>query len=252
MSSSSGHRSCDTYLNDSLCGLSVCRACHHASMGILPGILQTLFCCLVGKIRFPSPSFMGTLPQPNRGDLLYFGLGEITSALSSILGRSKLSMLYPVTKSGSCSLTRAVSPSMISLSSPLNWCSERFPARSITAAAHSIRLVAILVSRSKEKVTKGAGKGSVLDSPSRLQETIMSTGYIPDPPSLTTFSSAKDGSVLELFFTASGALSPAQRTSPVALMWGPRSRSNIRRFWNGISALVISQLSSFLRRFLTE
>ncbi len=141
---------------------------------------------------------------------------------------------------------------MISLSSPLNWCSERFPARSITAAAHSIRLVAILVSRSKEKVTKGAGKGSVLDNPSRLQETIMSTGYIPDPPSFTTFSSAKDGSVLELFFTASGALSPAQRTSPVALMWGPRSRSNIRRFWNGISALVISQLSSFLRRFLTE
>ena len=184
-------------------------------MGILPGILQTLFLCLVGKIRFPSPSFMGTLPQPNRGDLLYFGLGEITSALSCILGRSKLSMLYPVMKSGSCSLTRAVSPSIISLSSPLNWCSERFPARSITGRAQSIRFVAILVSRSKEKVTKGAGKGSVLDNPSRLQETIMSTGYIPDPPSFNTISSAKDGSVLELFFTESGALSPAQRTSPV-------------------------------------
>ena len=93
ISSSSGQRSCETYLRDSLWGLRVCRACHQASIGILPGILQTLFCCLVGNILLLSPSFIGTLPQPNRGDLLYFGLGQITSALSSILGRSKLSML---------------------------------------------------------------------------------------------------------------------------------------------------------------
>ena len=79
-------------------------------------------------------------------------------------------------KSGSSDLTSLVSPSMISPSSPLNECSLRSPALSITAAAHRIRLDWILVSKSKEKVTNGVLNGSAFDRSSRLQDNTKAVG----------------------------------------------------------------------------
>ena len=61
----------------------------------------------------------GTLPHPNIDDCSENEL-LFSSDLSSVLGRSKLSILYPVIKSGSSSLTNLVSPSMISFSEPIN------------------------------------------------------------------------------------------------------------------------------------
>ena len=154
-------------------------------------------------------------------------------------------------KSGSSDLTTWVSFSIISFSSPTIGYSVRSPARSTTAAAHSMWLVAMLVSRSKDSVTKGAGKGSALSRPPISQESIMSTGYIPDPPTSCIRASATDGSVVSAVLVASGALSPVQRTFPLALMCGPRSRSSSRLWTNRMSALVTLQPESD-SAFLTD
>ena len=119
---------------------------------------------------------IGTLPQPYNAAASIFERPASTSVLSSIRGRSKLSMLYPVIISGSSKRTRLVRPSMMSPSSPRKVCSLRSPPLSMTAAAHRILFDWMLVSRSKEKVTKGVRKGSVLARLSRVHETTMSVG----------------------------------------------------------------------------
>ena len=176
----------------------------------------------------------------------------MTSDLSCILGRSKLSILYPVMKSGSSSRTNLVRPSIISLSEPVNSCSDLDPFLSTTAAAQSILFVDMLVSRSNEKDTNGAGNVSVFSRSSRLHEITMSTGYRPAPPAAIIAFSESASEVLSSFLESSGALFPDHKTLPPAEMCGPRSRSSINRLTKSMSALVISQLSSFFRRFLTE
>ena len=69
----------------------------------------------------------------------------------------------------------------------------------MTAAAQSIVLLAILVSKSNENVTNGAGKGSVLNMSWALQEIIRSVGYIPDPPTSCILFKASSESVVSEF-----------------------------------------------------
>ena len=90
------------------------------------------------------------------------------STRSAMRGKSKLSMLYPVMMSGSCSSTNRVMPSSNSDSSSRQVWTLRSPVArsSTTAAAQRIRLSAMLVSRSKESIRtdgKGLGRLKVLD-----------------------------------------------------------------------------------------
>ena len=116
ISSLSGQIRAVTKRSDSRSGLSVWRACHHASIGTLPAILHVRFWPRLGIVLLEF-SFNGTRPQPNSSGLSPFPTR--CSVLSRILGRSKLSMLYPVITSGSCSLTNLqIGFRMSSISSP--------------------------------------------------------------------------------------------------------------------------------------
>ena len=79
-------------------------------------------------------------------------------------------------KSGSSVLTTSVSFSNISVSAPVIGYSFLSPYLSTTAAAHSMVLSVMLVSRSKDMVTNGAGNGSALLKPLRSQDTTISRG----------------------------------------------------------------------------
>ncbi len=140
LSSDSGHSMFATKRRDSLSGRRVWRTCHQASIGIRPVNRQTRFLARSGLSRFDSLSIAGTLPQPHNAACSNFDFPAFSSARSIILGRSKLSILYPVMKSGSSSRTSLVIPSKISFSEPRNSCSVRDSPLAITTAAQSIVL----------------------------------------------------------------------------------------------------------------
>ena len=249
LSSDSGQSIFATKRRDSLSGRRVWRTCHQASIGILPVSRQTRFVARSGLSLFDSLSIAGTLPQPHNAACSNFERPAFSSARSIILGRSKLSILYPVMKSGSSSRTNLVIPSRISFSEPRNSCSVREFPLAITTAAQSIVLCRTLVSRSNERVTNGVGNGSVRDRSATLQATTISHGYNPEPPKSRIFSAASTLLPSNSLDNSEGARGPAHRTSPTLAIWGPRSKSNNKRWTNRISALDTSHSDS--SRFLS-
>ena len=168
-SSRSGNNSSETNLSVSRLGRNVIRASHQASITHRPFRTHLRFCWRLGRIcggflplDLQAASVTGTRAQPASIALVIRSLESSNSSIRSlILGKSKLSILYPVMISGSLSRTRRVRPSSISRSSPLKVCVSLSPFCSTTAAAHRILPVSILVSKSNEKVTNGAANASI-------------------------------------------------------------------------------------------